>query len=121
MNKIKIVICKPNEKAFVAEIEDKLEVLQANVEGPIELFCPFSDTAGIICNEEGKFTGLEPNRVVRDEDGNVLDVIFGTMLIVGLPEDSENFGSLSDEQVEKYLKMFENPASPFELLLYLGG
>lgn len=119
---MKVIICKPGEKAFVAEIEDKLEVLQANVEGPIELFCPFVDNVGIICNEEGKlYNGLNPNRVVKDEEGNVLDIIFGTMLIVGLPEDSDNFGSLSDEQMKKYLKMFENPASPFELLLYLGG
>lgn len=117
---MKVIICKPGEKAFVAEIEDKLEVLQANVEGPIELFCPFVDNVGIICNEEGKFNGLKPNRVVRDEDDNVLDVIFGTMLIVGLPEDSDNFGSLTDEQTERYLEKFKSPLSPFELLA-LGG
>ena len=49
---------------------------------------------GIICNEEGKLIGLEPNRVLRDEEGNTVDIIFGTFIVAGLTED--DFGSLTD-------------------------
>ena len=58
-------------------------------------------------NDEGKLLGMEPNRSLKDEDGNIYDVIAGTFYIVGL--DEENFGSLSEELIEKYMKKFKQP------------
>ena len=104
---IKVVIAEPGKKARIAEIEHTLENLQKTVEGYIECIYPFEDSVGVIDNEEGKLIGLEPNRVMYDDDGNMVDVIFGTFIIAGLA--GENFGSLTDAQAEKYLEMFRDP------------
>ena len=47
------------------------------------------------------------NRALRDEDGNVCDVIAGPFLITGLTE--EDFGSLSCALTKKYYDMFYCP------------
>ena len=47
------------------------------------------------------------NRLLEDEDGEPYDFIAGTFLIVGLTET--DFGSLSDDIAEKYLKKFKEP------------
>lgn len=75
-DKIKVVLAQPNKKAVVTEIENTLKSLQRIVGGYIECIYPFDDNVGIICNEEGKLIGLEPNRVLRDEEGNTVDIIF---------------------------------------------
>lgn len=113
--RIKVVLAEPGKKAKVTEIENTLENLQKIVGGYIECVYPFEDNVGIICNEEGKLIGLEPNRVLRDDNGNAVDIIFGTFIITGLTED--DFGSLTDEQAEYYLDIFRAP----EIILRTGN
>lgn len=60
-----------------------------------------------VCNDEGKLIGLELNRGLRDEHGEIYDVMAGTFLVVGLSEDS--FTSLTPEQVQKYTEHFKQP------------
>ncbi len=79
--------------------------MQHQVGGLIQALYPFEDAAAIICNDEGKLLGLPWNRPLFDEDGQIYDVIAGTFLVVGLTED--DFGSLSDEQIQKYTEMFQ--------------
>ena len=62
------------------------------------------DPVGLIMNEEGKLLGLTPNRALKDNNGRTYGIIFGDFLVTGLTE--ENFGSLSDELIEKYTKFF---------------
>lgn len=44
---------------------------------------------------------------LRDENGNVYDIIFGTFFIAGLGE--EDFCSLEDDLIEKFHKYYEYP------------
>ena len=44
--------------------------------------------------------GLELNRGLRDENGEIYDIVAGTFLVVGLGE--EDFASLSPELIQKY-------------------
>ena len=60
-----------------------------------------------VANEEGKLEGLPLNRALRDDDGEVYDVVAGPFLLVGLTED--DFGSLSSEQIQKFEGMFHQP------------
>jgi len=60
-----------------------------------------------VCNEEGKLNGMEYNRAIRDENGEVREIIAGPFLIVGLGE--EDFTSLSEDMVQKYKRMFAQP------------
>ena len=61
----------------------------------------------IICNEEGKVNGMEYNRAIRDENGEVREIIAGPFLVVGL--DEENFASLPEDMLQKYKRMFAQP------------
>ena len=83
----------------MVEIEDSLEAMQQLVGGDIEEYMPFEDEVALICNEEGKYIGLEANR----RFGN--DVLVGTFLIVG-SDGSEDFCSLSEEDIALYMERF---------------
>ena len=98
---------EPGEIPEVKDIDPGLESLQKEVEGYIEVVYPFEDDVGLVVNEEGKLCGMKLNRALRDEDGNLYDIIAGPFLVVGLTKD--DFCSLSDEMLEKYSKHFENP------------
>lgn len=106
-NKIDVLLVKPGEFPQPFQVSTELEALQAAVGGGIEVVYPFEDPVGLVCNEEGKLTGLPLNRALRDEDGQMYDIIAGDFLVVGLTED--DFGSLTPEQMEKFEKQFHTP------------
>ena len=81
--------------------------MQEVVGGDIEAAYFFSEPVALVCNEEGKFNGMKLNRAVKDENGNMLDIIAGTFFICGLGD--ENFTSLQPEYREKFEKMFKKP------------
>ena len=68
---IKVVLCEPGKVARVAEIRNTLEDLQRTVKGDIEQFCPFDEAVAIICNEEGKYNGMRPNRAVYSDPQDI--------------------------------------------------
>jgi len=109
---IRVVLLEPHQMAKTVEIENTLEGLQSVVKGDIEPFYPFEEEVCIICNDEGKINGMEPNRAVYDDDHNMVDVIFGPCFICDCR--GENFGSLSKEQIEKYTDMFRRPEYIFK-------
>lgn len=102
--KIRVLLVKPRRKPEVVMIEDSLESLQDMVGGNIQAAYPFNDPVALIVNDEGKICGLTPNRALKDENGITYDIIAGDFLVTGLTE--ENFGSLSDELTDKYMKLF---------------
>lgn len=104
---MKVLRVEQYKPPFVKEIDPGLESLQSEVDGWIEAIYPFEDDVALICNEEGKINGLELNRALRDENGEVLDAIAGPFLIVGIGE--EDFDSLSDDMIEKYRDIFAQP------------
>lgn len=105
--RIKVVMIQPGEIAKVTEIGNTLEELQRAVGGYIEAFYPFEEEVCIVCNDEGKFNGMAPNRAVYGEGKKIMDIIFGPFFICDC--SGENFGSLSKEQLEKYSKLFQYP------------
>ena len=104
---MKCIKVEPHKKPKVIEMKHDLESLQKAVGGYIEVVYPWDDFVGVICNEEGKINGLELNRALRDEYGEIFDVIAGTFLIVGLTDD--DFTDIPEDLIDKYLKMFEEP------------
>ena len=112
---IRVLIVEPCKAPYAAEIQSGLASLQSQVGGLIQAL--YVDDVALICHEEGKLIGLPWNRPLFDEDGNLYDVIVGTFLVAGLMED--NFGSLSDEQIEKYTEVFRKWITPE--LIFGGG
>jgi len=104
---IKVLKIAPHCKPEIMELVNKLDNLQEAVSegadsiGLIEII-PLTDTVSLLCNEEGKLIGLEPNRRIG------YDVICGTFYVVG--EDREgNLTSLSAKDMEYFKVRFAVP------------
>ena len=107
---MRIIMVEPERSPYEMELEDGLGAMQRCVGGNIEVvYEPGGRDAALICNDEGKLLGLPLNRALRDEEGQIYDVIAGTFFICGAPEDSDSFTSLTDEQVAYWLKRFAKP------------
>ena len=107
-------IC-PGQTPETVTIPHTLEAMQQVVGGNIEAIYPFDDEVALICNEEGKLLGQQPNRAIRDDaTGEVIEIICGTFFICGLTHD--DFGSLTPERILYYKKLFHAP----ELFLWNG-
>lgn len=110
-----VLAVMPGKKPAKLELEGTLKSMQTFVGGAIQAVYPFDDPVALVCNEEGKFAGLEYNRALRDETGAICDIICGPFFVCGLGE--EDFDSLPDRLMESYFKRFERP----ELFVRVGG
>lgn len=104
---MKVVVLRPQQRACVEEIGNDLASYQKLVGGYIEIIAPFSDGVVLVCNEEGKINGLPLNRAIRDEDGNVCDVIAGTAFLCD--GSGEDLKGLDEHQLKTYLAQFLFP------------
>lgn len=99
---IRGLLVKEDTEPEVVDITNNLKSLQELVNGSIEYcYLPEHEDVVIICNEEGKFNGMGPNRDIGH------DIIFGPFLVVG---DDPNVGenvSLTDEQISEWSKRFD--------------
>lgn len=76
---MRIIMVEPERRPYETELEDSLGAMQRCVGGTIEtIYEPGGRDAALICNDEGKLLGLPLNRALRDESGEIYDVIAGT-------------------------------------------
>ena len=113
--KIKVVMLEPEKEAYVTEIDNSLGNMQRIVGGLIQAVYPFEEQVCIVCNDEGKITGLPLNRAVCWESGELVDIIAGTAFICSC--SGQDFGSLSEKQCSYYLQKFKSP----EIFLRVDG
>ena len=114
---MRVIVVEPRKKPVVQDIDTGLESMQKIVGGSIEAVYPFDDPVVLIANEEGKLLGLPLNRALRDDDGEIYDIISGTFFLCAAPPDSEHFESLTDQQVKTFMERFDMP----EMFLNVGG
>ena len=89
--KIKVVLLEPGKLARTAEIDASLAGMQKVVGGLIEPFYPFEEQVCIVCNEESKINGMRPNRSVKNDDGVMVDFIFGPAFICDRGKSGQSF------------------------------
>ena len=114
-DKLTVLVVEPMKEPYVKEIAPGLHALQAEVGGDIAASYPFDDPVGLVLNDEGKLIGLDLNRSLRDEHGEIYDIVAGTFLVVGL--GSESFASLPPDMIQKYTEQFKRP----ELFASING
>lgn len=114
---IKVLIVRPEKEPEKAQINNDLRTLRHIVNGHLEAVKPPSHTDDtiILCNEEGKFNGSAPNRPLFDEFGRCFDIIYGTFLVCRHPAGSEELSSMTDDQLEKYRKIYSFSGEPGNL------
>ena len=107
MTVLKVVPYKTPE---TIEIDGGLESMQAVVGGLIQAIYPFEEPVALVCNDEGKLLNLPASRVLLEpKTEDIRDIIFGTFFLCGAPADSENFTSLTPDQIKTYTKRFYSP------------
>lgn len=92
---ITVVIKKPGQEAYSKEIENELGEYHIIIGGYLETV-GFDKNQVLLCDEEGKLKGYEPNLLVPG------DIIVGTVIVVGT--EGEEFRSLTPEEVSKAIK-----------------
>ena len=106
---MKVLYIQVRKRPQVIEIKHTLKEMQRLVGVIISAYSPFDDGSVIILNDTGKIDGLEFNRVVYDENGEIADIIAGDFFICYAPPDRPDFSSLPDELIQKYSELFKTP------------
>lgn len=114
---MQVVVVEPKKKPVVQDIGSDLESMQKIVGGSIQAVYPFEDPVALIANEEGKLLNLPLNRALRNDAGEVYDIISGTFFVCAAPPDSDRFEGLSDQQVKMYMEQF----AMLEMFLNVDG
>ena len=114
---MQVVVVEPKKKPMVQDVGSDLKSMQKIVGGSIQAIYPFDEPVALICNEEGKLLNLPLNRALRDNEGNVYDIISGTFFLCAAPPNSDHFAGLTDQQVKTHMERFDMP----EMFLNLGG
>ncbi len=108
--KMTVLVVEPMKEPYVKEIDPDLHSLQAEVGGDIGATYPYSDPVALVCNDEGKLIGLDLNRGLRDENGEIYDISDdGKYLIMG---NGTRAFAVAAEQPEK-----DNPLRTAEMTL----
>ena len=101
---IKVLKVEPKKLPEVCELKNELEALQkavsigADYTGLIEILY-VNERICILCNEEGKLIGLEPNRRIRN------DILCGVFYVTGQDREG-NLTSLTDDEIETFKSVF---------------
>lgn len=104
---IRVLKIEPGKAPERIDIYNELATLQDAVGGYIQVVYPDPHRpVGLICNEEGKYMGLKPNRALY-KDGKPYDIIVGTFFVVGV--DEEDFTDLREEDAAYFEKLFHSP------------
>lgn len=101
MDGMNVVYITPHNTPIETKIGTNLIDSQKAVGGLIELLYN-NDGTIIVCNDEAKLIGMEGNRKL--DSGSI---IAGPFFICG--DDGEEFRSLTDEEVNKYMNKFAEP------------
>ena len=105
---MRVLVIEPERRPEVREIDDSLKAMHQIVGGLIQPIY-LDDSVALVCNDEGKLMNLPPNRGLRDRNGQMYDIVFGTFFLCGAPADSDHFTDLTPEQIEQYQKLFYTP------------
>ncbi len=115
---MKVLLIEPHKPPYPLEIDGTLAAMKKLVGGTIQAVYPFTDDVALVCNDEGKLLGLPLNRALyHPETGELYDIIAGTFFLCGAPPDADQFTSLTDSQLEKYMQYFHTP----ETFMRLNG
>lgn len=104
---MKAIFVGTNREPFVIEFKNKLENLQALVDGYIQILNIKASNKRVITlifNEEGKYFFSKANKLIVYEGTDEKDFITGNIIVVATDEEKQEFVSLTDEEIEFYLK-----------------
>ena len=105
---MKILKIEPLQPPVSCDIDGSLSSMQSLVGGTIQILYPFTEDPDIalVCNDEGKLLHLLPNRSLKDENGQIYDIVCGTFFLCGAPADSDRLTDLPQEKIDESARKF---------------
>ena len=91
---LEVLMVEPGQYPRVERIGSDLASLQKAVDGYIEAIYPYDDPVALICGEEAKLEGKPLNRALRDEDGDIYDIVAGKFFLCGLTAGSHYWADI---------------------------
>lgn len=101
---INILIVEPGKAPRPAAMQNTLEAAERIVGGAVQIGCFLPQRVLMLYQEN--HDGLMPNRPVPYSGG---DILYGTFLLCGLPENGINFDSLAPERQKEFQDAFAMP------------
>lgn len=101
-NLLKVVYVEPHRRAYEAEVLHEYAAFSNAVGTGMTEHIYNGDNTLIVCNDEAKYLDMDKNR--RLDNGTV---IIGPFFVCG--DNDEDYRSLTDEEVKKYLDRFGEP------------
>lgn len=98
--KIEILVVEPGKVPCAATVNSTLEEVERMLGGTAQLGCFLPQRVMLFSRQETE--GLVPNRRMPGKK----EVIRGTFLLCGIPEEGNNFASLSPSQQEEFQSLF---------------
>ena len=103
---MRIIIKKPKQKAYVTELNGDLEEVKFILGGNLEpKRAPYNNSI-IYVNKESKALNLERNYLLLNDNGILIDEVFGTVIVCGYNEFNKDT-SLLEELIPYYLTWFD--------------
>ncbi len=107
MDGLRVLMIYPHKPPIETRVIDdyrkwQLAVSKEGEDALMEVTYPFEDNAVVVGNDSAKLIGMEGNRHING------GIYAGQIFIVG-DGGGEDFCDLTDEQIDKYTKMFEQP------------
>lgn len=103
---INILIVEPGKSPRPAAMQNTLEAAERIVGGTVQIGCFLPQRVLMLYQENTD--SLTPNRPIPFSDGNIL---YGTFLLCGLPENGINFDSLTPGQQKEFQDVFSAPGN----------
>lgn len=113
---MKILVIEPGHKPRPEEISGSIKSIQEIVGGEFQAEYPEENIA-LVYNKAGLFLRLPPNREIPDSNGELADIVYGSLIVCGAPIDRNHFASLTEKQLREYSDLFATP----QTFLNLGG
>lgn len=115
---MKIILKRIQQRQEIIDIERKetnkldLDTVYELIDCDMVEVCSYfslleKNNIDVLIDEEGKLKHLNPNIAIQNEGLNVIDVIAGNILFVGL-DDSSNWVELNDRQIEIVNEFLDN-------------
>jgi uncharacterized protein YuzE len=105
-DEMKVLVKRPFENFEIIEIKGELEEYQKIVGGYIETY-RIDDEYLLICNEEGKLIGLEPNMLYRGDE------IVGPIIFAKYNHEGEILGLEDRREAQVLILMLEAEGARF--------
>lgn len=107
MSQITVVVVPSGQHPYMTTMPNDLTAFQQTVGGYIQIL-QLDDTTSLICDEEGKLKGYQPNRglILNDQ---LVDVIHGPFILIATDPNTHAFTSMSSEQAAALIAQYWHP------------